>query len=148
MRAHLGNHRGLVMLLLFSYRLRRSTCSPLSHTALLLTGNILKVSWTNIKWVLSVSRLQSRFVKRFLKGTQSTRLRCVHEILLGGDLLHVQKYYTYFIQYDLKDRYGRAGLCENHLILSSHIWQYCLSSAPPFKIKGLNHDSKWAVYNN
>lgn len=37
---------------------------------------------------------------------------------------------------------------ENHLILSSHIWQYCLSSAPSFKIKGLNHDSNWAVYNN
>lgn len=56
MRAHLGNHRGLVMLLLFSYSLRRSTCSLLSHTVLLLTGNILKVSWTNIKSLLSASR--------------------------------------------------------------------------------------------
>lgn len=126
MRAHLGNHRGLVMLLLFSYSLRRSTCSPLSHTVLLLTGNILKVSWTNIKSVLSASRLQSPLVKGFVKGTQSTRLRC-----LDGGLLHVQKYCTYFIQYDLKNRYGKAGLCDNHND----------DSIPPFKIKWFNFNN-------
>lgn len=44
MRAHLGNHRGLVMLLLFSYSLRSSTCSPSSHTVLPLTRNISEAS--------------------------------------------------------------------------------------------------------
>lgn len=49
MRAHLGNHRGLVILLLFSRRLRRSTCSLLSHTVLLLTLSILKVTRRHVE---------------------------------------------------------------------------------------------------
>lgn len=117
MRAHLGNHRGLVMLLLFSYSLRRSTCSLLSHTVLLLTGNILKVSWTNIKSLLSASRSSHVWSKVSWKDPKSTRLLCLQEILLyaGQGPLYVQKSYTSFTWYDPKYRYG-----EKRVIQQSH----------------------------
>lgn len=73
MRAHLGNHWGLVMLLLFSYSLRRSTCSLLSPTVLLLTLNVSKVWWRNAESVLSASLPRSFLVRGFIKRRRRHR---------------------------------------------------------------------------
>lgn len=62
--------------------------------------------------------LQSRLVKGFMKGTESTRLLCLQEILLyaGQGPLDVQKSYTSFTWYDPKYRYGKKGAYSNHTV--------------------------------